>query len=162
AAAPVQGRGEVVASVRQQLIEARNRALAQHQSSAPSPQPEFGTDTTEIVNIHAYAFQANTSSDLILDDGNGYRYFGAPAVPFMAAQVQIPAGAELGYLAISACVVNTGDLVVGLFDNGVGGSGSGGGMRLESVSTFSGCGVSSSSTAPGFDHYTAVVDHPLY
>jgi hypothetical protein len=161
AAAPDQSRGEVKGSVQQQLIDARNRALAQHQSSAPVLEPKFGTDTTEIVNVHAYAFQANTSSDLILDDGNGYRYFGASGVPFMAAKVQIPAGARLTYLDISACSVQR-DLVVGLFDNGVGGSGSGGGTLLGSMTSYAGCGVSSMSTAPDFDFYTAVVDHPLY
>jgi hypothetical protein len=164
AATPGEARGEMNATVRQQLIEAREHALAEGKSlpaSAPSVQPKFGIDDGEIINVHAYAFQANTSSDLILDDGNGYRYFGASGIPYMAASVQIPPGAELNYLAISACSVNR-DLVVGLFDNGVEGSGSGGGTLLESVTTFAGCNVSSSITAPGFAHYTAAVDHPLY
>jgi hypothetical protein len=160
-AMPGHGRAEVKESVRQQLIDARRRALAAHESPAPAVAPKFGTDHTEILNVGAYAFQANTSSDLVLDDGNGYRYFGAPGVPYMAASVRIPAGAALDYLDISACSVNR-DLVVGLFDNGVGGSGSGGGTLLGSITTFAGCNVSSMSSSPDFALYTAVVDHPLY
>src|SRR5262249_28992787 len=59
--------------------------VAAGKTRAASVQPKFGIDNVSTVNLHAYQFQANTSTDLINDDGNGYRYFGAPAVPFMAA-----------------------------------------------------------------------------
>jgi len=163
ALAPRPAHAEMNASVRRQLMEARERALAERKSSetAASVRPKFGTTDPETINVHAYAFKANTSSDLILDDGNGYRYFGAPGVPYMAAPVQIPTGSVVDYLGISTCVANANDLVVGLFDNGVGGSGSGGGTLLTSVGTFSGCGVTSVSS-DGEAFYAATADHPLY
>src|SRR5262245_48659526 len=63
--------------------------------------PKWGVDSTEVVNVHSYDFHANTSSNRIMDDGNGYRYFGDEAVPFMAAPVQVPAGVTLESLFIS-------------------------------------------------------------
>jgi len=164
ASAPRPARAEMNASVRQQLIDARERALSERKGSpapAPSVEPKFGTDSFDTLNVHAYAFQANTSSDLILDDGNGYRYFGAPSVPYMAANVQIPAGALLGYIALSSCSAHDGDLVAGLFDNGVDGSGSGGGTLLASVTSHAGCFRAEVLVTSG-GIYGAVADHPLY
>jgi hypothetical protein len=163
AAAPREARGEVKASVRQQLSEARERALAERKNtpaSAPTVEPKSGSDSFDTINIHAYAFQPNTSSDLILDDGNGYRYFGAQGVPYMAANVQIPAGVIVGFLALSSCSAHDGDLVAGLFDNGVAGSGSGGGTLLASITSHAGCFKSLVVTSG--DIYAAVTDHPLY
>src|SRR5262245_47491789 len=88
-------------------------------AAAATLDPKFGIQQPEYINVQSYAFQANTSSDLILDDGNGYRYFGTINVPFMAAPIQVPSGVILNSLTISACTAHQGDLVVGLFDNGV-------------------------------------------
>ncbi len=52
--------------------------------------PEFGTDSVTAVEVQAYAFQGGTSTDQIVDDGNGYRYFSLSVNPYMAAPVQIP------------------------------------------------------------------------
>src|SRR5262245_31585806 len=41
--------------------------------------PKWGTAAVEVMNVHAYEFQGNTSTNLIVDDGNGYRYFGDEA-----------------------------------------------------------------------------------
>src|SRR5262245_6824356 len=113
-------------SNREKLANFHRDWVAAGRPAAGTLDPKFGIADVEAVNIHSYAFQANTSSDLILDDGNGYRYFGAPAVPYMAAPVQLPSGAQLLTLTLSACSAHAGDLMLGLFDNGVGGSGSGG------------------------------------
>ena len=124
--------------------------------------PKWGTDTTEVVNVHSYDFHANTSSNLIMDDGNGYRYFGDEAVPYMAAPVRVPAGVTLESLFISHCSANEGDLVAAVYDNGAGGSGGGGGtIVLGPIVTNAGCRVSGLS----FDSphvYTTNLDHPLY
>jgi hypothetical protein len=124
-------------------------------------EPKFGVQDLEYVNVHAYAFQANTSSDLINDDGNGYRYFGAPAVPFMAAPIQVPAGAVLNSLTISACTAHQGDLVVGLFDNGVGGAGAGGGTNIGGFLPAD-AGCAKTSIGLGDTTYMRNLDHPLY
>jgi S-layer homology domain len=132
----------------------------------PSPEAtliakEFGIQDGEVVNVHAYEFQANTSTDLILDDGNGYRYFGAPAVPYMAAPVRLPSGIFIDGLSISYCNENSGDLVFGLFDNGEGGSGSGGGS-LVGVPAVSNGGCSFSGQGLSFYEYDGSGGHPLY
>jgi S-layer homology domain len=124
-------------------------------------EPKFGIQEPEYINIHAYAFQANTLSDLILDDGNGYRYFGATAVPFMAAPVQVPSGAVLESLTLSACSAHQGDLVVGLFDNGVGGSGGGGGTNIGGFLPGD-AGCAKTSIGLGDTTYVRNLDHPLY
>ena len=125
--------------------------------------PKFGIADAEGVNVHSYAFQANTSSDLILDDGNGYRYFGAPAVPYMAAPVQLPSGARLSTLTLSACSAHAGDLVLALFDNGVGGNGSGGGTMIGGpLPSVEGCASSTFLFTGGDSTYAENFDHPLY
>jgi hypothetical protein len=74
-------------------------------------EPKFGINSFNSVNVHAYQFQANTSTDLILDDGNGYRYFGAPGVPYMAAPVTLPRGSRIDTITVSYCSETAGDLV---------------------------------------------------
>jgi hypothetical protein len=122
--------------------------------------PKWGTNNIEVVNVHAYDFQANTTTDLIMDDGNGYRYFGDEAVPYMAAPVRLPAGALIDSIAVSHCSANDGDLIFGLYDNGQGGSGGGGGTLIQGpLVTSAGCGTRL-FTAPYT--YAATLGHPLY
>src|SRR4029077_10444173 len=120
-------RAETSKAVREQLADFHRGwvAAGQPATKAVPIEPGWGLDAKEVLNIHAYEFQANTTSDLILDDGNGYRYFGAPGVPYMAAPVSLPAGARVGALGLSQCSANDGDLVIALYDNGFGGGGSG-------------------------------------
>ena len=127
---------------------------------AATVRPKFGTNNVEVVNVHSYDFQANTSTDLIMDDGNGYRYFGAEAVPYMAAPVRLPAGAHIQSIAISHCSAADGDLVFALYDNGQGGSGGGGGTLIAGpLPSASGCNL----TLGDADYtYAATLGHPLY
>ena len=135
--------GATPASAGEQLAQFHRDWVAAGKPSAESAaSPQFGTEALEYASVHAYAFQANTASDLIMDDGNGYRYFGAPAVPYMAAPVRLPSGSMLTAITLSACTVNDGDLVVGLYDNGVGGSGSAGGTLIAGpVTSVHGCEI---------------------
>jgi hypothetical protein len=149
-------------SNQEQLKQFHESWVAAGRPAQASHTPKWGTDSTELVNVHAYDFQANTSSNLIMDDGNGYRYFGDEAVPYMAAPVRVPSGVTLESLFISHCSANEGDIVVAVYDNGVGGAGGGGGtMVLGPVVTNAGCRVSGLSY--DFPHlYLSNVDHPLY
>jgi hypothetical protein len=123
--------------------------------------PKWGIDSTEVMNIHSYDFQANTSTNLIMDDGNGYRYFGDEAVPYMAAPVRLPAGVSIEGFSISHCSASEGDIVAALYDNGVGGSGGGGGTIIAGpVVTFQGCGVAEATVSPYL--YATNSGHPLY
>ncbi len=126
-----------------------------------APAPQWGVTDYETYNVHSYEFQANTSTDLVMDDGNGYRYFGAEAVPYMAAPVRLPAGVGIGAIWVSHCSPNDGDIVVALFDNGVGGAGGGGGTLIAGpvVTLGGGCGgIVWGVSVP----YTAASGHPLY
>jgi hypothetical protein len=130
-------------------------------SGKPMPaatlRPKFGTNNVEIVNVHSYEFQANTTSDLINDDGNGYRYFGAEAVPYMAAPVRLPSGAHIVSIRASQCSAADGDLVFSLFDNGQGGGG--GTLIAGPLLSGSGCNV----TLGDADYtYATSLGHPLY
>jgi hypothetical protein len=121
--------------------------------------PKFGIDSIETVNVHAYQFQANTSTDLIMDDGNGYRYFGAPAVPYMAAPVTLPTGAVIDTVVASYCSESDGDLVFTLFDNGQAGAGN---VLIGSpVYSQAGCGTTIMGGFGG-QPYVAAAGHPLY
>jgi hypothetical protein len=123
--------------------------------------PKWGVDNTEVVNVHSYDFQANTSTNLIMDDGNGYRYFGDEAVPYMAAPVRLPAGVSIEGFSISNCSAGEGDIVAALYDNGVGGGGGGGGTIVAGpVVTFAGCGVAEATVSPYL--YATNSGHPLY
>jgi len=127
---------------------------------AASVRPKFGTDIVEVANVHSYDFQANTSTDQINDDGNGYRYFGAEAVPYMAAPVRLPAGAHIEFITTSQCSANDGDLVFGLYDNGQGGSGGGGGTLIAGpLTSASGC---NNVILDANYTYESTLGHPLY
>jgi hypothetical protein len=122
--------------------------------------PKWGTTHAEVLNVHAYTFQGNTSSNLIMDDGNGYRYFGDEAVPYMAAPVLLPAGVSIDGLLISHCSANDGDIVVALYDNGEGGSGGGGGTIVAGpVVTTAECGITGEAVG---NTYATTAGHPLY
>jgi len=137
-------------------------AAGRPQMAKSSTAKALATISFETVNVHAYEFHANTSTDLIMDDGNGYRYFGAPAVPYMAAPVRLPSGALIDEIRLSNCVGNDGDLVVGLYDNGEGGEGSAGGTLIAGpMVTASGCGVDGFYPAIPYT-YEQNLSHPLY
>jgi hypothetical protein len=114
-------------TVRQQLVKARQEWLASGRGQVQpklEQSPQFGTDSESVVDVQAYAFQPGISNDQLLDDGNGYRYFGAPtADPYTAAPVQLPTGVVIDAIALSYCGSgNFGDLVLGLYDNQIGGN----------------------------------------
>jgi hypothetical protein len=89
-----------------------------------------------VVNIHSYAFTSSYSTDLILDDGNGYRYYAPnPGSRAMAAPVQLPSGSHILVVGISGCIASPGDLVVALYDNLSEGQGSGGGTNIATFNT---------------------------
>jgi hypothetical protein len=155
-------RAETSKAVREELAEFHKSwvAAGQPTSKATPVAPGWGLDASEILNVHAYDFQANTTSDLIMDDGNGYRYFGAPGVPYMAAPVSLPPGAKVGVLALSYCSANAGDLVVALYDNGMGGGGAGGGT-LVGGPFVSAAGCQSEGIPVDYVHQYEF-SHPLY
>jgi hypothetical protein len=127
-----------------------------------APTPEWGTNNIEVVNVHAYEFQANTTTNSIMDDGNGYRYFGDEAVPYMAAPVRLPAGAVIQSIGFSHCSQNVGDLVVSLYDNGQGGQGGGGGTLIAGpMLSGTGCGVAGWTPSSPY-YYDSTLGHPLY
>ena len=102
-----------LAKVRQDWIAAGRPDM----SAKAIESPEFGTDSVTAVEVQAYAFQGGTSTDEIVDDGSGYRYFSLSVNPYMAAPVQIPTGVVIDFIKFSACQVNAGDFVLGLYDN---------------------------------------------
>jgi S-layer homology domain len=152
--------GEEPTTIREKIRQMHESwvAAGKPRSDQASLRPKFGVDANESVNVHAYQFQANTSTDLIRDDGNGYRYFGAPAVPYMAAPVTLPPGSYFDTMTASYCSANDGDLMFTLWDNGAGGAGNilvGG-----PVHSFAGCGISTLGLAG--NTYPAATGHPLY
>src|SRR5262249_57430535 len=63
--------GATPASAGEQLAQFHRDWVAAGKPSAESAASlQFGTDALEYASVHAYAFQANTASDLIMDDGN--------------------------------------------------------------------------------------------
>ncbi len=158
-----EARGAEPKTIREQIRQMHQNwvAAGKPRVASASLAPKFGIDTIETLNVHAYQFQANTSTDLVNDDGNGYRYFGAPAVPYMAAPVQLPAGASIGVISLSHCSANDGDVVAALYDNGQGGSGGGGGTLIAGpVISYAGCSVSVMGITPYT--YAGDLGHPLY
>jgi S-layer homology domain len=132
-------------------------------SSVSKEAEAYGTEDPGYVNVHAYAFQPTYSTDLITEDGNGYRYFGAPPVSaWMAAPVQLPSGVVIERIGFSYCSQEDWDIEVTLFDNGVAGAGSGGGTPIASTHTVSGCNLSWSLAPAGGYLYARNLDHPLY
>jgi hypothetical protein len=128
-----------------------------------NPKSSYGVLDQTMVNVHAYAFQPTYSTDLLMEDGNGYRYFGEPPVSaWMAAPVQLPTGVMIDAISLSYCSQAAGDIVLALFDNGVGGGGSGGGMSIVSLQTEAGCHATWSLPPGGSYLYSRNADHPLY
>jgi hypothetical protein len=158
--APAAVRAQTPQTVREQLALFHRDWVAAGKPAAASATRKWGVDHPDAYNVHAYDFQANTSTDLVLDDGNGYRYFGAPSVPYMAAPVRLPAGVHIGALTISKCSAVAGDLVYALYDNLGGGAGGGGGNLVAGPYTAgSGCTWEAHS-ADYF--YETTNSHPLY
>ncbi len=121
--------------------------------------PDFGTQDFDILEVQAYAFQAGNSSDLILDDGKGARYFGtAPASPFMAAAVQLPAGVFIDAIGMAFCTAANGDLAATLWDDSFIA-----GPPPTNLGSFTapgpGCGVGGAFVNHQYD---AAGGHPLY
>ena len=145
-------------TIRESIRRMHEEWVAAGKPRTAAVQPKFGVDDISIVNVHAYQFQPNTSSDLINDDGNGYRYFGATAIPYMAAPVTLPAGVAIDTLSASYCSENDGDLVFTLWDNGYAGAGNV--LIGHPVYSQAGC----RTTIDGFagTNYDAVTGHPLY
>ena len=108
----------------------------------------------------AYAFQSGISNDQLLDDGNGRRYYGAPtADPYVAAPIQLPSGVMIYGIQLSGCVVNPGDLVMGLFDNGLAAEAN---VLIGTLPvSASGCFTEEAVIYPPY-LYAKNDDHPLY
>jgi hypothetical protein len=159
--APGVAGAETPRKVREQLADFHRQWVAAGRPAPVSSEPQWGDDQYEVYNAHAYDFQANTSTDRIMDDGNGYRYFGAPGVPYMAAPVRLPAGVEISAIRTSHCAPNDGDLIVALYDNGAGGAGGGGGAIVAGpIAMTDDCG----GLVVGIQPYTYAASdgHPLY
>jgi hypothetical protein len=158
--APASLGAETPGSVRRQLADFHREWVAAGRPATASVEPKWGVDHPDHYNVHAYDFQANTSTDLILDDGNGYRYFGAEAVPYLAAPVRLPAGVHVGVMSISKCSAVAGDLVYALYENLGGGAGGGGGNLVAGPFTAgSGCTWEAHSANYFYETTNA---HPLY
>lgn len=153
--------GEERLTVYQQLAKVRQDWIAAGRpdmNAKAAESPEFGTDAMTAVEVHAYAFQGGTSTDQIVDDGNGYRYFAASVNPYMAAPVQVPTGVVIDFIKLSDCDSNAGDLVLGLFDNGSAGAPN---VPIASLVT-SGPGCGNDSFGPINYTYSQSAHHPLY
>lgn len=147
-------------TIRQQLVKARLDWIAagKHGPKEKSTEvPNFGTTAETAVEVQSYAFQAGISTDVLLDDGNAYRYFGVANDPYIAAPVQIPTGVMIDFIKLSDCDVNDGDLVMSLNDGQANGNPATSLAVLNSVR--GGCGTDS---APVNYLYTQSAHHPLY
>ena len=149
------------ATGRQQIAKIRQEAMAAGTfapKTTSTDEPNFGTSSMTAVEVQSYAFQPGISNDLVLDDGNGYRYYGAPtADPYMAAPVQIPTGVIIDAIKLSDCTVNAGDLVITLLDNGANGAAN---VPIVNITDpGGGCGTISADASY---LYTQSAHHPLY
>ena len=161
--------GQTPLTVHQQLRRLHDEAIANATPARPgtirnaaSPRrTDFGVVDPTAVAVQAYAFQAATSTDLLVDDGNGYRYFGAaPSNPYLAAPVQIPSGVVIDGFGLSYCDDAAGDLVVALLDNGDAGSAN---VTIASFSTVvAGCNSQTTANGEVSYRYESNVGHPLY
>ncbi len=80
--------------------------------------PEIAAAGLYALNIPAYAFASASSTDLILEDGNGYRYLAPnPVSRFLVAPLELPSGSFVQTLGISGCLHFGGDIQVQLVDN---------------------------------------------
>jgi hypothetical protein len=85
-----------------------------------------------------------------------------PVSRWLAAPLALPSGVLIDRVVLSSCSEHAGDLLLTLFDNGVGGGGSGGGTPVASVTSVGGCGMASAwPPAPGY-LYERNDRHPLY
>jgi len=158
AAAPVYG-GENL-NAHQMLAKARLDWLAAGKPVS-AEMPEYGIDSMTAVEVQAYAFQPGISNDQVLDDGNGYRYYGADtADPYMGGPVQVPTGVSIDYIKFSGCNTADGDLVLGLYDNNVSNNPNVLIATLPLVHNVGGC--ANSSFGPINYTYTQSAHHPLY
>jgi len=160
AALPLRGADDLTAH--QQLVKARQDWISAGMPGTRETAgraPAFGTTTDSTVAVQSYAFQSGISNDQLLDDGNGYRYYGAPtADPYVAAPLQLPSGVMIDSIALSGCAVHPGDLVLGLFDNQWGGQAN---VLIGTVSI--GIGGACGLTTDGVSYlYTQTAQHPLY
>ena len=108
------------ATYQQQILKAHQDWIAagMPRQVEPVTDPKFGVTGVTVVNIPAYAFTSAYSADLLLEDGNGYRYYApTPASRFLVAPVDLPSGVFIATLGISACTQNAGDFQVQLVDN---------------------------------------------
>jgi hypothetical protein len=156
-------RGEERLTVHQQLVKARQDWIAAARPEAKekaTEAPEFGTDSVTAVEVQAYAFQPGTSTDQLVDDGNGYRYFAASVNPYTAAAVQVPTGVVIDFIKFSGCQVNGGDFVLGLYDNVVGGNPSVPIATLVTPTFDAPC--FNASVGPISYTYSQSAHHPLY
>ena len=88
------------------------------QTAPLSTGPDIVAAGVYALSIPAYAFTSASSTDLILEDGNGYRYLAPdPASRFLVAPVQLPSGALVETLGISGCLHFGGDIQVQLVDD---------------------------------------------
>src|SRR5262245_26592954 len=148
-------------ALRQQIAKIQQDAAASGivaVKTTSTDEPNFGTTWDTAVQVQSYAFQPGISNDLLLDDGNGYRYYGeATADPYMAAPVQIPTGVVIDYIKLSDCTVDNGDLVLTLVDNGANG---GPNVPIAAVTDpGGGCGTISADVNY---LYAQSAHHPLY
>ena len=130
-------------TAKEQLIAARAAAQASGRFGAKGQSPDFGTLQGSTINIHAYEFQGlDPSNDLILDDGNGFRYFASAAGShFLAAPVTgIPSGAIIDFVQISDCSANPLDMALELLEAPYG-TGSSAGTIVTHINTLAGCGA---------------------
>lgn len=152
-------RGAENLTAHQMLAKARQDWLAAGKP-VTTAQPEFGLESMTAVEVQAYAFQPGISNDLILDDGNGYRYYGTSTPdPYMAGAVQLPTGVSIDYLKFSACVANAGDLVLGLYDNSIAGQPN---TLIASLPIDFADNCGNASFGPINYTYSQSAQHPLY
>ena len=107
--------------VQEQMDQARAQARPDAVTRLSAGEaPSYGTQDSSYAPIDAYAFQGAQAADHLEDDGNGYRHLATLASGYLAASVNLPAGALIHTLAVSACST-TGALTMALYDAGVAG-----------------------------------------
>lgn len=166
-AAPVAGADK--ASVKEQMIEARDAALASGLHGTKNTGPFYGTQDGSTVSVFSWEFQPfDPYNAHVATDGNSYRYFSVdPGSPnnFLAAPVNdIPTGSIIDFVSVSDCSNGDGDLFFGLWDGGYGNGFPCGvcnpGGNITFLSSISGCGE---DFIGGIGYqYTQTYGHPLY
>lgn len=145
-----------LAKVRQDWIAAGRPNMVEKVAESPA----FGTDSVTAVEVQAYAFQPAVSTDTVLDDGNGYRYFGGESVlPYLSAPVQVPSGVVIDFIKFSLCGSVAGDFTLGLFDNGTSGAAN---VPIGTLVSGNWAGCANVSLGPLNYTYAQTAHHPLY